>query len=143
MNLLTGRIVRTTALSVRCRRRRSCRCRSDHAARRRVPGGDHVGIRPEHFDARPPGCGPPIEVTPDVVEPLGTDTLVFFNPGGHEGWRALAAASSAPAGDRCGSSSTLARMHLFDGGRPGACAAESAASQARAAACPRMTFATA
>ena len=36
-----------------------------------------MGIRPEDFHAEPMG-GPVLEVEPDVIEPLGSDTLVFF-----------------------------------------------------------------
>ena len=42
-----------------------------------------VGLRPEEFHADP-GPGPSIEVTPDVSESLGSDTLVFFSLAGTE-----------------------------------------------------------
>ncbi len=42
-----------------------------------------MGLRPEDFHAETLG-GPSLDIEPDVIEPLGSDTLVFFSIGGAE-----------------------------------------------------------
>ena len=56
-----------------------------HAAAVRAAGARRLlmGIRPEDFHAEPIG-GPVLDVEPEVIEPLGSDTLVFFRIDGTE-----------------------------------------------------------
>ena len=56
-----------------------------HAAAVRAAGARRLlmGIRPEDFHAEPIG-GPVLDVEPEVIEPLGSDTLVFFRIAGTE-----------------------------------------------------------
>ena len=72
-----------------------------------------MGIRPEDFHAEPMG-GPALEVEPDVIEPLGSDTLVFFRIG------AVDMVARLPPRHVQGEPTSLglhldpARLHLFD-----------------------------
>ncbi len=72
-----------------------------------------MGIRPEDFHAVPMG-GPVLEVEPDVIEPLGSDTLVFFRVG------SVDMVARLPPRHVQGEPTSLslhldpARLHLFD-----------------------------
>jgi multiple sugar transport system ATP-binding protein len=73
------------------------------------------GLRPEHLawtgaqvDATT------IEVTASVVEPLGADTLVFFEIAGLEMVARLPPEAARQTGDRIRLQPDLGRMHLFD-----------------------------
>ena len=72
------------------------------------------GLRPEDFASQPNG-GPSLQVVPEVIEPLGSDTLLFFALGGSE------IAARVPPGlitDPAQSVTlypNLAHMHVFDG----------------------------
>jgi multiple sugar transport system ATP-binding protein len=73
------------------------------------------GLRPEHLawvgadmDATT------IEVTASVVEPLGADTLVFFEISGFEMVARLPPEAARQTGDRIRLRLDLRRMHLFD-----------------------------
>ena len=72
------------------------------------------GLRPEDFALQPNG-GPSLQVVPEVIEPLGSDTLLFFALGGSE------IAARVPPGLTTDTTQgvtlypDLARMHLFDG----------------------------
>jgi multiple sugar transport system ATP-binding protein len=72
-----------------------------------------LGIRPEDFElARP--AEPAIEVVPDVIEPLGSDTLVFFSLDGHEAVARLSPRQlSAGRPERLRLKPDLERLHLF------------------------------
>jgi multiple sugar transport system ATP-binding protein len=74
-----------------------------------------LGLRPEHLTVAPgPGAGPPIEVAADVVEPLGADTLVFFQAGDRELVARVPPGTARRRGDRLQLHPEIARMHLFD-----------------------------
>jgi multiple sugar transport system ATP-binding protein len=74
-----------------------------------------VGLRPEHLAVAPgPNTGPPIEIAADVVEPLGADTLVFFNTGGREMVARVPPGAARRRGDRVRLHPEISRMHLFD-----------------------------
>jgi len=72
-----------------------------------------LGIRPEDFEiAR--AAEPGIEVVPDVIEPLGSDTLVFFTLDGHEAVARLSPrALSSGRSERLRLKPDLERLHLF------------------------------
>src|SRR5947207_2639116 len=86
------------------------------AAYRDWVGRDVVlGLRPEHlawagaeFDATV------VEVAASVVEPLGADTLVFFEISGLEMVARLPPEAARGTGDRVRLRPDLRRMHLFD-----------------------------
>ena len=74
-----------------------------------------LGLRPEHLawvgadtDATA------IEVTASVIEPLGADTLVFFEISGVEMVARLPPEAARQTGDRIRLRLDLSRMHLFD-----------------------------
>ena len=57
-----------------------CRGQIEHQA---IQAGQSlmVGIRPEHFSMMPSGAGSdwqPIQITPELIEPLGPETLLYF-----------------------------------------------------------------
>jgi len=87
--------------------------RHDHYRRHR---GSRVtfGIRPEDFRIARDG-EPALEVEPDVVEPLGSDTLVFFTIGETELVARLPPREvRGTTADRLRLHPDLAQMHLFD-----------------------------
>ena len=55
-----------------------CRCRSD--SRTCAPGPATLGIRPEHVGVRAGGAGD-ITLPVRLIEPLGKDTLLYFDDG--------------------------------------------------------------
>jgi multiple sugar transport system ATP-binding protein len=72
-----------------------------------------LGIRPEDFEIARVG-EPGIEVMPDVIEPLGSDTLVFFTLDGNEAVARLSPrALGAGRPERLRLKPDLARLHLF------------------------------
>jgi multiple sugar transport system ATP-binding protein len=73
-----------------------------------------VGIRPESFAWAAQDEPAAIEIVASVVEPLGSDTLVFFELGGHEMVSRVPPEAARRAGDRLRLSVDLSRMHLFD-----------------------------
>jgi multiple sugar transport system ATP-binding protein len=74
-----------------------------------------VGLRPEHLAVMPgPNSGPPIDIAAEVVEPLGADTLVFFNTGGREMVARVPPGAARRRGDRVRLHPELSRIHLFD-----------------------------
>ncbi len=73
-----------------------------------------VGVRPEHVRVSPDG-GPGIGVAVELVEPLGSETLVHGRTA--EGLALTARVSGAPpAGERLAMLPEAAWMHLFDAG---------------------------
>ena len=73
------------------------------------------GLRPEHFALTAAVAdATTIEVAASVVEPLGADTLVFFEIAGLEFVARLPPEAVRQAGDRLRLRADLARMHLFD-----------------------------
>ena len=73
-----------------------------------------VGIRPESFTWAAQDAPAVIDIVASVVEPLGSDTLVFFELGGHEMVSRVPPEAVRRAGDRLRLSVDLSRMHLFD-----------------------------
>jgi multiple sugar transport system ATP-binding protein len=118
MNLVSGRLVSEGAgLSVRVGDDLVLPVPADRGSRY-----DHfrdrdilVGLRPEHLAVLPgPNSGPPIDIAADVVEPLGADTLVFFNTGGREMVARVPPGAARRRGDRVRLHPELSRIHLFD-----------------------------
>ncbi|MBM3567747.1 MAG: sn-glycerol-3-phosphate ABC transporter ATP-binding protein UgpC [Alphaproteobacteria bacterium] len=97
-----------TALAVPEARRAAYR---GHSGRKAV-----LGLRPEHIlpgsAERPDGAAfsPPVE----VVEPLGSDTLVFFRVGAEEAVARLPPEAPARPGQPMPLLADMGRMHLFD-----------------------------
>jgi multiple sugar transport system ATP-binding protein len=102
-----------------------------------------LGIRPEDFEiAR--ATEPAIEVVPDVIEPLGSDTLVFFRLDGHEAVARLSPRQlSAGRPERLRLKPDLERMQLFDAAAGRALRSEPAPEPALAAARARRRCARA
>jgi len=73
------------------------------------------GLRPEHIAwAGADMDATAIEVTASVVEPLGSDTLVFFEIAGLEMVARIPPEAARHSGDRVRLRPDLRRMHLFD-----------------------------
>jgi multiple sugar transport system ATP-binding protein len=72
-----------------------------------------VGIRPEHFSLAVPGGGG-FRVRADVVEPLGSDTLVFVRIGESDVVARLPPTIRIGAGDLLELSANTERIHFFD-----------------------------
>jgi multiple sugar transport system ATP-binding protein len=90
-----------------------------HAPRcRSVAGRDLIlGLRPEHLTEprrgeRDEGCAFP--VTLDVVEPLGMETMVFFNVNGQEICARVDPASARGPGEQMRLAANIEHMHLID-----------------------------
>jgi multiple sugar transport system ATP-binding protein len=88
----------------------------ERAARYAGQNGREVilGLRPESLAWAGQDTPGAIEVTAAVVEPLGSDTLVFFDVGGHEMVSRVPPEAVSRAGDRLWLKPELGRMHLFD-----------------------------
>jgi multiple sugar transport system ATP-binding protein len=76
------------------------------------------GIRPEHLTdeggRRNGGPSARIEATPDVVETMGMETLIFFSLGGQEMAARLDSGARPRAGERIPLVADLGHMHLMD-----------------------------
>lgn len=72
-----------------------------------------LGVRPEHLRLGPPGPGT-LPVTVGVVEPLGSDTLVYFDFDGRRQVARVAPEDTPVAGDTVHLGVVLERAHLFD-----------------------------
>jgi multiple sugar transport system ATP-binding protein len=86
------------------------------AARGATLGDRHavrLGVRPEHLRLRPAGPGA-LPVTVSVVEPLGSDTLVYFDFDGSRHVARIAPEETPVAGDTVHLGVALDRAHLFD-----------------------------
>jgi multiple sugar transport system ATP-binding protein len=85
----------------------------DAAALPPAPAGEAliVGIRPEHFSL---AAGGGFRVRADVVEPLGSDTLVFVRIGESDVVARLPPTLRIGAGDLLGLSANTERIHFFD-----------------------------
>lgn len=75
-----------------------------------------VGLRPEHFVTFVGGDAAvtPLSVKVDVVEPLGSDTLLFFNLGGVEVVASVPPERAVRPGDDVRLDPSLSRIALFD-----------------------------
>ena len=78
-----------------------------------APSALTLGIRPENFAWQEMG-GPALDVMADVVEPLGSDTLVFCTLGAAELVARLPPSVPIHPGDRVRLWPDLDRLHLFD-----------------------------
>ncbi|MEM1314724.1 MAG: TOBE domain-containing protein, partial [Pseudomonadota bacterium] len=76
------------------------------------------GLRPEHLTdegaRRNGGPTASIQATPEVVEVMGMETLVFFDMGGHEFAARLDAGQQPRAGETIPLVAALDHMHLMD-----------------------------
>src|SRR5690349_8745448 len=76
-----------------------------------------LGLRPEHLtEMREPRAAgqSPLEITVDVTEPLGMETLVFFGLNGTEVCARTNPAANAQPGKRAQLLADLRQMHLID-----------------------------
>ena len=118
MNLVAARLQQSEgALAVALGSEASFTVPPTHAAAYRDWVGRDVifGLRPEHLawvDADADAAS--VEVAASVVEPLGSDTLVFFEIAGLEMVARLAPEAARHTGDRVRLRPDLRRMHLFD-----------------------------
>jgi len=71
-----------------------------------------VGIRPEHFS--PAGPAPPLNARVDVIEPLGSDTLVYFKLGASDMIARVPPSTRATCGELLALEVDVAQIHLFD-----------------------------
>ena len=124
MNFLPARLVAEDDGLFLCARGRRARCRS----RRRAPSATGaspgkavvLGLRPEDFtntwteESRDGSGVVPLDVTVEIAEPLGSDTLVFSRLGTSEIVGRLSAAAAPAVGSQVRLNAHLNRMHLFD-----------------------------
>ena len=73
-----------------------------------------LGLRPEAFGPAADGKPADLEAEIHLVEPLGSDTLVFFELGGAEAVARLPPAKDLRGGAKVGLTIDPERMHLFD-----------------------------
>jgi multiple sugar transport system ATP-binding protein len=81
------------------------------------PGAITFGIRPEHVGVAPGGGGD-VELPVRLVEPLGKDTLLYFDTGSERAFVAVTEGlgmAEIKAGERVALSLDRRRIHLFDG----------------------------
>jgi multiple sugar transport system ATP-binding protein len=118
MNLVAARLdYRNGTLVVALGREASFIVPPEHAAAYRDWVGRDVifGLRPEQLDWTGPDVDAgTLEVEASVVEPLGADTLVFFEISGLEMVARLPPEAARDTGDRVRLRPDLRRMHLFD-----------------------------
>jgi multiple sugar transport system ATP-binding protein len=74
-----------------------------------------LGVRPEHMQVLPPGQSG-LAVTVSVVEPLGSDTLLYFDRLGQRHVARVEPELQVRAGDRVTLGFAAAKAHLFDAG---------------------------
>src|SRR6195256_1088093 len=93
---------------------------AERTARYRAYAGQRrllFGLRPEHLtEMRPHSVANqcPFEVTPEVTEPLGMETLVFFSVNGTEMCARTNPAANTQPGVRTQLLADLSHMHLID-----------------------------
>jgi len=88
-----------------------------HASRCRSAAGRELilGLRPEHLtEPRRADDGGGFDVTLDVVEPLGMETMVFFNVNGNEICGRVDPASARGPGESMRLAANVEHMHLID-----------------------------
>src|SRR5215471_13383890 len=92
---------------------------SDREARYRSVASKEMvlGLRPEHLteprhNGRADGCD--FDVTLDVVEPMGMETMVFFTINGAEFCGRVEPTSAGDAGSKMRLHANIAHMHLID-----------------------------
>ena len=117
MNLVPARLQRKGGeLRVSLAPQASFTVPAETAAARDWPEREVIfGLRPEHLVwARDDAGAAAFEVAASVVEPLGSDTLVFFEIAGNEMVARVPPDAARDAGDRLRLRLDLRRMHLFD-----------------------------
>ncbi|HJT06532.1 MAG TPA: sn-glycerol-3-phosphate ABC transporter ATP-binding protein UgpC [Stellaceae bacterium] len=73
------------------------------------------GIRPEHLtETRSYGAGAEFAVPVDVVEPMGMETMVYFNIEGTEICARVSPEAAAAPGERMSLMADMRHMHLID-----------------------------
>ena len=80
-------------------------------------GGCTLGMRPEHIEISPAGSGDgaALECEVDLVEPLGKDTLIYFDHGADQPTIAIVGGTdSYEAGNRLGLTIPAEALYLFD-----------------------------
>jgi multiple sugar transport system ATP-binding protein len=81
---------------------------------RRAPSASLVlGVRPEHLAVRAPG-EPGLQATVSVVEPLGSDTLVYFDRDGTRHVARVSPETRLRPGDGVTFGVAMDKAHLFD-----------------------------
>ena len=81
---------------------------------RRTPSAEIVvGVRPEHMQVLPPG-EPGMNVLVSVVEPLGSDTLLYFDRDGRRFVARVSPEMKVQAGDAVTFGFMMDKTHLFD-----------------------------
>jgi multiple sugar transport system ATP-binding protein len=74
-----------------------------------------LGMRPEHItETRAYGAGAEFTVPVDVVEPMGMETMVYFNIGGAEICARVSPESAMAPGERMPLMADMRHMHLID-----------------------------
>jgi multiple sugar transport system ATP-binding protein len=77
-----------------------------------------LGLRPEHISEQPSGSGVPdiqeFATTLDVTEPMGMETLVYFQIGGAQVCGRVDPAAGAKPNERMTLAADLRHMHLID-----------------------------
>jgi len=118
MNLVAGRLEhRNGALTVVMGSEASLVVPQEHASAYRDWVGREVtfGLRPEHLAwAKADLDAATIEATATVVEPLGADTLLFFEISGFEMVARVPPEAARRTGDRVRLRPDLRHLHLFD-----------------------------
>jgi multiple sugar transport system ATP-binding protein len=83
------------------------------AVRRAAPPSVVLGVRPEHVSVLAPGQ-PGLQTTVSVVEPLGSDTLVYFDREGVRHVARVAPETRLAPGDAVTFGLAIDKAHLFD-----------------------------
>jgi len=79
-----------------------------------VRGAVRLGVRPEHLRLARAGQPHALEVRASVVEPLGSDTLVYFDFAGARHVARVAPEHTPQVGQTLHLGIALERAHLFD-----------------------------
>ena len=127
MNLIGGEVERADG-GARYRSKHISIELPDRLSQMLAPGPVTLGIRPEHVRVRRDGAAADVELPVRLVEPLGKDTLLYFDIGSERPFVVITEGLSMAemdAGDRVGL--TLTRDCLFLFGRDGRRIARSAA----------------
>jgi len=122
MNMVSCGLEETAgALRVRINSEIALPVPAERTARYRAHAGKPnlvFGLRPEHVTELRSPLAPgqsPFEVTVDVIEPLGIETLVFFGLNGVETCARTNPLANLQAGKRAQLMADLRYMHLMDG----------------------------
>ncbi len=118
MSFLPCRIISDNGNAVRDAARRS-RCASPTSAARRslpsTPRTSRLGVRPEDISLHADAAGS-IAAIVDVVEPLGSEQVLYFTSAGERLTARAPAEATVASGDAIALGINPKRMHLFDSG---------------------------